>query len=324
MNASRITLNRGVFKGWKTWHIRRDPLELVLLPEVGGRIMGMLWHGHDLYFTNPAREGRIENVAAVSDLHAKKRAMGFPLWGGDKTWLAPQTRWTDAVPFLDLDSGSYELSVDDETASKVCLSMTSPLCRETGTRLTRTITLSSDHEDWTVKHRLTNASGSDICWALWDVTMVRKPGIVYLPRCKTSQFDGGVKTFVEEGESKSVRAAVLKEMGNLAAIHCQGGQAFKFGVDSEEAWILSVIDIAGPGLVGYRKQVPVFRNEEYGHGCTSEVYNSDRFPYFEMEIHGPLVQLKPGQSFELEERQVLFDITQRPATEEELRQMIPV
>ena len=34
--------------------------------------------------------------------------LGFVLWGGDKTWLAPQDRWTDGDPFLDLDSGAYD------------------------------------------------------------------------------------------------------------------------------------------------------------------------------------------------------------------------
>ena len=40
--------------------------------------------------------------------------------------------------------------------------------------------------------------------------------------------------------------------------------------------------------------------------------NSDRHPYFEMEIHAPLVNLKPGESFELRERQRLVDVRRWP------------
>jgi len=75
-----------------------------LVPQVGGRIMGIRWRGHDLSFTQPELEGQVVDVAAVENPSAKKREMGFPLWGGDKTWLAPQTRWTEGAPFLDLDT----------------------------------------------------------------------------------------------------------------------------------------------------------------------------------------------------------------------------
>jgi len=58
--------------------------------------------------------------------------------------------------------------------------------------------------------------------------------------------------------------------------------------------MLGVLDVAGLGLVGYCKQVPVFPGEPYAHGVVASVFNSDRYPYFEMETHGPLVRLPPG------------------------------
>ncbi len=84
--------------------------------------------------------------------------------------------------------------------------------------------------------------------------------------------------------------------------------------------MLAILEVTGLGLVGYRKQVEVYRDMTYGHGCIAEVYNSDRYPYFEMEIHGPVVSLRPGESFELEERQALFDLSRWPQSEDEVRQ----
>ncbi|MEE9152982.1 MAG: hypothetical protein V3U42_02740, partial [candidate division NC10 bacterium] len=101
-----------------------------------------------------------------------------------------------------------------------------------------------------------------------------------------------------------------------------GPKAFKFGVDAKEGWMLAILNVAGIGLVGYRKQVPVYRDKPYGHGCIAEVYNSDRYSYFEMEIHGPVVSLRPGESFEIEERQILFDLPHWPQSEEEVRALI--
>src|SRR6266508_4383066 len=144
---SPISVERGRYKGWPSWHIKRDPLELVLVPEIGGRIMGLLWRGHDLFFTQPEREGQIPDLAPAGDVREAKRTLGFPLWGGDKTWLAPQGRWTDGAPFLDLDSGSWALRVNRFEADLGVVEMTSPVCRETGVQITRTVTVAADRQD---------------------------------------------------------------------------------------------------------------------------------------------------------------------------------
>jgi hypothetical protein len=246
--------------------------------------------------------------------------MGFPLWGGDKTWLAPQTRWTDGVPFLDLDSGAYDLTVERDGPDAAVVRMTSQVCRETGIQITRTVTVSSGSQDWIVTHQLINRSSSEVQWGVWDVNMVLKPGKVYLPSNADSPYPDGVKTFDEEGESIQVRGKAVGKLGNLAVIHCADTKAFKFGVDAQEGWMLAILNVAGLGLVGYRKQVQVYRDKPYGHGCIAEVYNSDRYSYFEMEIHGPVVSLRPGESFEIEERQILFDLPHWPQSEDEVRQ----
>ncbi len=319
MTSAKVTLSQTKHKGWNAWYIQRGPLELVLVPQVGGRIMGMNWRGHDLSFTQPEGEGRIEDLSEVRDVHAKKQEMGFPLWGGDKTWLAPQTRWTDGVPFLDLDSGPYELAIEQDGPEVAVVRMTSPVCRETGIQITRTVRMLWGSQEWILTHQLRNCSSTKIHWGVWDVTMVLKPGRVYLPRGVSSRHPKGVKAFDDEGDSIQVRDKVVDELGNLAVIHCSDAAAFKFGVDAQEGWMLGVLDVAGLGLVGYRKQVPVYADKSYGHGCIAEVYNSDRYPYFEMEIHGPVVTLKPGESFEIEERQALFDLSRWPQTEDEVR-----
>lgn len=322
MKSSKVTLRQGKHKGWHAWHLQSGPLKLILVPQVGGRIIGMNWQGHDLCFTQPEREGHIQDVASVQDVRVKKREMGFPLWGGDKTWLAPQTRWTDGVPFLDLDSGPYDFTVERAGPETVVVRMTSRVCRETSVQISRTVEMSSGTQGWIVTHQLLNRSSRDIQWGVWDVNMVLKPGKVYLPRGAASQYPNGVKTFAEEGASVHMRDNVVDALGNLAIIHCSHASAFKFGVDAQEGWMLGVRDVANLGLVGYRKEVPVYRDKPYGHGCIAEVYNSDRYPYFEMEIHGPVVSLRPGEDFTLEERQALFQLSHWPQSEEEVRNHI--
>ncbi len=263
----------------------------------------------------------MDDLENIDDLAATKRERGFRLWGGDKTWLAPQDRWTEAVPFLDLDSGPYDLAVEDESAECVRVGMTSRRCRETGVQIGRTVEVQAERPGWTVTHSLLNASSDEVEWAPWDVAMLLRPGRVYLPRGSSSSYRDGVKTFESEGDSVSVRPRMVTELGELAVIDCTGEVEFKFGVDASEGWMLGISETPA-GLVGYLKSVPVFRGRPYGHGCLSEVYNSHRFPYFEMEVHGPVTRLQPGERFELVESQRLFDVAAWPTSEAQVRALL--
>jgi hypothetical protein len=317
--GSELSLGRTRYKGWDAWTLNRGALELVLVPQVGGRIMGLRWRGHDFSFAQPERQGVVEDVASVGDVRARKREMGFPLWGGDKTWIGPQHRWTDGVPYLDLDSGAYELAIEKNEPDGVVLHMRSPVCRETGIQVERSIAASAASAEWTVTHRLRNAGEVDAAWAPWDVSMVLRPARVYLPRHPASAHPSGVLTFAHEGESVQARDAVVGELGRLAVIHCEAARAFKYGVDSEEGWMLGVLETSSGGLAGYRKRVAVHPASAYPHGCTAEVYNSDRYPYLEMEIPGPVVKVAPGRTFELEERCAFVDVPRWPESEDEVR-----
>jgi hypothetical protein len=38
-----VNVVTGRHKGWVCWYIKNDSVELVLVPQVGGRIMGIVW-----------------------------------------------------------------------------------------------------------------------------------------------------------------------------------------------------------------------------------------------------------------------------------------
>lgn len=321
MPASAVTLQEHTYLGWPAWRLANGLIELELVPQVGGRIMRFALQGEDLVFTHPELRGCVEPVTQVGDIHAKKRDMGFRLWGGEKTWLAPQTRWTDGVPFLDLDSGHYTIDILQHTPHEVRLRMQSPICRETGVVVSRTITMRQQEQQIDLTHTLVNASAQPVTWGLWSVSQLLKPAQVYLPRRIDSPYPGGVKTFDDEGESCSARPRVVHEVGTLARITCQDVVAFKFGVDASEGWLLGVCDRPGYGALGYLTTYPVCPDQPYGHGCKAEVYNSDVLPYFEIEVHGPLVRLAPGASTELRETRRIISLDAMLSTEDDIRRV---
>jgi hypothetical protein len=312
-----VTWRPGMVSGWQGWWIARGWLELGLVPQVGGRLMSMRWRGHELSFVHPDHAGRLVDLAATAEVRRAKRELGFIHWGGDKTWLAPQERWTDHVPFLDLDTGPYTLDVASTGPDVVRVAMRSVPCREIGVRIARAVTVHSESPEVVVEHELENASPTTVTWGLWNVHQVRGPGIAYVPRRAGSPFRDGVKAFPAEGDSDAARADVVRLLDDVVAIDCRRPRWFKFGTDAE-GWMLGVIDTPG-GLVGYRKTVPVVAGARYGHGCIVEVYDCPRWPYFELEVHGPVVTLAPGERTTLVERRRVVDVAAWPTTAADVR-----
>jgi hypothetical protein len=249
------------------------------------------------------------------DPAARKRALGFIHWGGDKTWLAPQEEWNDAQPFLDLDSGEYTIDVARRDPDGVEVTLRSPVCRELGVQLVRTVRVPADGDVFEVVHAVDNVSTALVMRGLWDVHQIRGPGIAYVPRRRTgSAFRDGVKAYPAEGDSEAARTDVVRLMDGVAAIDCRAPRWFKFGVDAEEGWALGVVETPS-GLVGYAKEVPVVAGAAYGHGCVHH-------PYFELEAHGPVVTLAPGASTTLVERRRVFDVAAWPSSEREVRSLV--
>lgn len=308
MSAAPIQIEQGSYLGWRALWLRGAQFALALVPEVGGRIFGVEWRGQQLGFANPDLAGRVENVAALADVRARKRELGLVLWGGDKTWLAPQSHWTDGAPFLDLDSGAYAVAIEAAPAGSAEVRLTSPVCRESGMQIERLIRVAPGEPGWRVTHQLRNCSSAKVAWAPWIVAMYRRPAQVFLPTRADSAYPEGVKTYPEEGESSDIRGEVVARVGDLARIDCSGNRRFKFGTDAALGTAFAVLEVPGHGRVGIRKQVPTFHPRPYAHGCVAEVFNSEQYPYFELEMHGPVAELAPGEICALEETVRLEDV----------------
>lgn len=235
---TQVSLEQRDYHGWPAYFLRRGELELAITPSIGGRIMRVAWRGHDLAYSNPTYHGRALDLHSFPDPRAAKREFGLRRYGGDHTWLAPQSRWSDGLPFLDLDSGPYTAVVEESTEHDVRLTVSSPVDRETGMQIIRTVRLSAARAGFEVTHTLRNVSGKLAQWAIWDVFHLRRPGRVYLPRRKGSRFPAGVKSF--DGDAPAARDAALKTAGPIAIVDCSTDASFKFGVDADQGWVLAL------------------------------------------------------------------------------------
>lgn len=320
MTQLPLRLKQADYAGWpKALWIERGALTLVLVPQVGGRIMGLRWRDRDLYWINQTLTGQPIDVNAYRNPSLDKHSLGFLLWGGDKTWLAPQDHWTGGLPFLDLDSGSYALTVMEQSTFQVSIKMTSSICRETGVRIVRTVQMNATDDSWTVTHGIENCSDRTIEWGNWGVSMVRRPATVFLPVRSNSPFPEGVKTFETEGDSVAAKSRVVSHLEDIIAVSCLDSTKFKYGVDSTQGCILAVLPMNEGYFLGYLKRFPTFHPEPYGHGCVAEVFNASEYPYLELETHGPVKTLGPGESFELAESDRIVELASMPLTATDMK-----
>jgi len=171
-----------------------------------------------------------------------------------------------------------------------------------------------------VTSRLINASDRVVDWAPWDVAMMLRPATVFMPTGPDSAYPRGVRTFDNEGVSTSVRDEVVDFVDDIAVVSCRDAVKFKYGVDAALGRILAVLETGDGGLIGYRKSVPTFHPQPYGHGCVLEIFNASAYSYIEMEVHGPVVSLQPDESFTLKVDSALFDLDAVPATPSSIRE----
>ena len=292
--------------GWRGLRLTCDRVSLTVAPEAGGRIISLTLDNVEVLFSMPELRGRLTDLSEITDVRAKKRELGWLHYGGYKTWLAPQERWTDGLPFLDLDSGIYDYSIQNKGRGPV-LHLESPVCRETGMQLARDISLSPDGTV-TIQHSMTNRSGEVATWGLWDVTQVRGPGLAVLPIAQVSQFEAGVKAYPNEGRSPAVMHKYVETTNGYAAIMCQQREPFKYGTDSMAGWIVGLLDYREDSWIGLLKTFDPTPGASYPNGVTVEVYDSGTYPYFELEVHSPLITLLPGTAYGYSENWTLASV----------------
>ncbi len=289
--------------GWTGIELSGKSVSLVIAPEIGGRVISLKLDGEEIFFSLPELRGKRFPIRDARDIRDRKKELGWLHYGGYKTWLAPQARWTEGLPFLDLDSGSYEYEISESHANPV-VRLHSPVCRETGIQFTRTLSM-DDAGRVTVEQGMTNRSSKVVEWGLWDVTQVYGPGRVVLPMNPASRFPGGVKAYAAEGRSPEVIDRYVNREKNVALVTCHQTEPIKYGTDSTEGWILGLLDKGGDQWLAYLKGFQTEPGGTYPHESVVEVYDSGTLPYIEIEVHSPLKILNPGASYGYTETWVL-------------------
>jgi hypothetical protein len=300
------------FLGFRALRLRNSQLEVVVVPELGGRILSLSFRGHEFLFNNPALHGKLFSF----EEHARGESLrDWKNYGGDKTWPAPQGWQRDdewpGPPDPYLDSGVYTSDLDGRG-----IVMTSPIDPRTGLRIERRIELDGDSTELLLSLTFTNCShrvgaARTSRWAIWNVAQLDCAASseywLYMAAEHQSGWDASYRVLYGQDNPAYLRQLNPDLMPGVLAVNYRG-EVGKVGTRSRRNW-LAFRERASGRVLTMRATFNAAAEYPDG-GCALECWTEApgaRSPVplaspgriLEAEVLGPLTQLEPGQSCQL-------------------------
>lgn len=310
------------FMGWRAVRLENGLVSVVVVPDLGGRVMSYTLGSYEYIWTNRDLAGRLfspEENQGDGSVGAWKN------YGGSKTWPSPQGWDTDeqwhGPPDPVLDTGHYFVDAMEADAQAARVQMTSPAGSSTGVQIVREISLRSGSSRVRLDLAFRNLSDRPRRWSIWDVTQLRaelvdeagnlthEPGcVVSAPVGQPSQHPRGF--WVMFGQDDNPQWTVDAEAG-LFLGHYQW-EIGKVGLDSRAGWAGFANRSTG---YSFAATFPVYPGAEYpdagsavefwtvGRGQVANLdYEKDPCYLMECEVLSPMHTIPPGEivSFHIE------------------------
>lgn len=267
---------------WKQQSLTSGDLELIILPGIGGRLWDIIFQGRSLLFQNGDLEGYVPDLEDIQGFPTRSPQFGFPLWGGEKTWIAPDTNWQNGAPFAALDSGPYAVV----GSSPVHMTLQSTICPQSGLQIERQIRL-TNIAGWTIQTTVTNHGPCEQDVGIWSVMMIKHKARIGVP-------GSDLRANPVFGEP----ASFVSFLNEGLICDCDKPGEFKIGMDNPSGRTFMRVG-TGTKPIWMRCETgwPV-KGDEFAHSYPLEVFNSGDYPYCEAEWHAPLKTLPHGAATE--------------------------
>ena len=298
------------YKGWHAQQLANRWVQLVVVPQNGGRLMQVTFAGHPFLFVNPKYEGKYLPPTSGQWFN----------YGGDKLWLLPEgnsdeQHWVGDSDILDDGPFTFRKLSEGQSCE---IELTGPADPQTGIQFVRTIRLDADSPRIRFHATMKNVSGHSIEWSMQSVSQYN----TYDPS-SSSHFNHDFHTFTPANPASSYlnryhvrfgpaeNPAVNVREDGLFALHYVH-MAAELWLDSTAGWLAVVDGASHYGMVErfqYEETRPYpgkasvifWTNGPEIHlnadGVPSMPANEDASPYYlEAELNSPLCRLRAGES----------------------------
>lgn len=300
------------YKGWDAEQVSNRWVQLVVVPQNGGRLMQVTFNGHAYLFNNPKLAGK----------YFPPTAGKWYNYGGDKVWLLPEgnddeQHWVGNSDLID-DGGFAFRKLSD---GKQCeIELTGPVDPQTGVQIQRTIHFGADSPRIQFHATMKNVTGHILEWSMQSVsqydtsdhsapeqTHINHDFWTFTPANPSSSYLNRYHVRFGQAENPSVE---VRDDG-LFALHYVH-MAAELWLDSQDGWV-AVVDGSSRYAMVERFQYEAARTYP---GKASVIFwtngaemhlNADGVPsmgadpdatpiYLEAELNSPMCRLRPGES----------------------------
>ena len=302
------------YKGWHGQQMSNPWVQLIFIPQNGGRLIQFSFAGHPYLFVNPKYAGKYFPPATGQWFN----------YGGDKLWLLPEgnddeQHWAGDSDLI--DDGPFTFRKISE-GKECAVELTGPADPQTGVQFSRTIHLGADSPQVRFHATMRNVTGHSLEWSMQSVSQydtsdsaaqsrINPNFWAFTPANPSSEYLN--RYHVRYGPAQNSAVSVRDD--GLFAVHYVH-MAAELWLDSRNGW-LAVVD----GNTKYA-MIERFRfqpNQPYP-GKASVIFwtngsglqlRSDGEPvlsseegnppfYMEAELNSPLCRLRPGESCDFE------------------------
>ena len=283
-SAPALKISRFSYRGWtNSWRMGNGLAEVVVVPTIGRVMQFRLAGQQGPFWENPAFYGKAPDP-------------GSPDWGnfgGDKTWPSPQSDWQAWTPRAWPPPPAFDSMAVEARREGNHLLLTSPPDPYYGIRTEREVHLDPERPQMTLitryeKVESPSREGHDLSarrLGIWIITQLEAPLAVFIPVPSRGLFSDGYYK-----QSEDVPPSLQRSNAWLRLTR-DPTKSYKLGNDAEALiWV-------GEKVV-LKIDSPRSQSGEYpDHGCSAEVYtNPDPLAYVELEILGPLRELRLGDT----------------------------
>jgi hypothetical protein len=300
------------YKGWQAQQISNAWVKLIIVPQNGGRLMQVVFKGHEYLFVNPQYAGKYLPPDEIQWFN----------YGGDKLWPLPEgnqdeRHWAGGSDVL--DDGAYTFQVTSQ-APQCSISLTGPADPRTGLQFMRTIGLEPDSPAIHFHALMKNATGHPIEWSVQSVSQYNAAD----PQ-DPSNYNRDLRAFAPANPRSSYLERYHVRFGPaenpFVRIQDDGLFALQYGylaaelwIDSTAGWLAVVNGASAYAMVerfNYKENVqypgkasiifwtngPELHMDERGFPAVTPPETDETPFYMEAELNSPLVQLEPGETY---------------------------
>lgn len=270
------------YQGWDAWRLCDGKTEAIVVPAIG-RVMSFKTEtGKNWLWNATFAKGKTPDYG------------GWINWGGDKTWLSPQSDWKKMgsekgwPPPKEWEQTAFQAEV--LTGGK--LKIWGPISPITGLRISR-VFYHNDKGEFVIEQTVQQLKGAPLEAGIWSVTQIdgAKLDAVFLPISEKSDYEFGFLQL-----DKNARAQPKNVLPTLLQIAPTLNGAYKIGVDAPRA---SIAAVRGGEVFVQRTARPEgkYPDGQAGKsGTPVQLYGQgiEKINYLELELLSPIFSFKPG------------------------------